>query len=68
MRTGRTNRMARCWVAAATLLAGGTVLGTCELRMREALITSTKSLVFGIFETAAGSLEDSFSTTDGTTE
>lgn len=43
MRTARTRRIQRCWLAAATVLAGGTVLGTCEVRMREALVTTVQT-------------------------
>jgi hypothetical protein len=52
VKTTRTNRIARWGLAAATLLAGGTVFGACELRLKDALVSSTQSLVLGLFSTA----------------
>lgn len=70
MNTTKTNRIARYWLAAATVFAGGTVLGTCELRVHDALVTTAESLVFGVFETTVGdlvgSLEAGKSTADTT--
>ena len=42
MNTTKANQIARCWLAAATLFAGGTVLGTCEVRVRDALVTTAQ--------------------------
>ncbi|MFH0981498.1 MAG: hypothetical protein V2A79_08165 [Planctomycetota bacterium] len=64
MRASRTNLITRCWLAAATLLAGGTVLSTCELRVRDAFVSSTKSTVLGLFDTMLQDLAGDV-TTDG---
>ena len=45
MKTARTKRIGRYWLAAATAFAGGTVLGTCELRMRDAFMTTAQGTV-----------------------
>ena len=45
MNTTITGTVGRCWLAAATVLAGGTVLGTCELRVRQALVETAQSTV-----------------------
>ena len=64
MKSSRANLIGRCWLAAATVLAGGTVLGTCEVRLHDAFVTSTKSLVLGVFEIAAGNLTADLATNE----
>jgi hypothetical protein len=56
----------RVGAALAALFAGGTLFGTCELQARDALITTSQSLVLGLFETALQDLNLT-STTDTTT-
>lgn len=46
MKTETVKRIGRCWLAAATVLGGGTVLGTCTSRMGGALKTSAKCQVY----------------------
>ena len=66
MKTSGTNRIGRCCLAAATFLAGGTVVGTCEVRLRDALVTTSKSVVLGMFDTALVGIAEEFTTTDDT--
>lgn len=62
MKTTRINRIGRCWLAAVTLLAGGTVMGTCEVRLHDAFMTSTKSLALGVFDSVLGSVGENLTT------
>ncbi|MCP4590311.1 MAG: hypothetical protein GY842_06185 [bacterium] len=50
MKSTRTTRFEHCWLAAATLFAGGTVLGTCELRLRDAFVTTTQATILTAVE------------------
>ena len=68
MKNTKVCLIGRCWLAAATVLAGGTVLGTCEVRLREALVNSTKSLALGVFDNAVQDLGGSIAVTTGTAE
>ena len=65
MKTSGANWIGRCCLSAATLLAGGTVLGTCEVRLHDALVTSAKSTVLGMFDTALVDITEEF-TNDAT--
>jgi hypothetical protein len=39
---------ARVWTLLAAVLAGGTLFGTCELRVRDALVNGSKSFLLGL--------------------
>ncbi|MCK4660886.1 MAG: hypothetical protein KAV82_15305 [Phycisphaerae bacterium] len=68
MRITKLNLLGRSCLAAATLLAGGTLMGTCELRLRDAFVDSSKSLVLGTFGTALEGLQENLATGEETTD
>ena len=44
--------MKRWGLAAASLLSGGTVLGTCEARLHDSAVNGTKAWFLGLFDPA----------------
>ncbi len=66
MKTSGANRIRRCCLAAATFLAGGTVVGTCEVRLHDAFVSTSKSVVLGMFDTALVDIAEEFTADDDT--
>jgi hypothetical protein len=57
----------RCVTAAASLLAGGTVLGTCEARLHDSAVNGTKIWFLSLFDPANFTDLGLFPTTDDPT-